>query len=130
MVCGVVLFFFFFQAEDGIRDWSVTGVQTCALPISVVEAGITRLRPILMTSISTVAGMVPIALELGAGGEVRSPMAIAVIGGFLTATLLTLVVVPVFFTYISSARSKTARVLSRATGIRQANIRKGKASAL
>ncbi|MEO0769160.1 MAG: efflux RND transporter permease subunit [Cyanobacteria bacterium J06649_4] len=84
---------------------------------AVIEAGITRLRPILMTSISTVAGMVPIALELGAGGETRSPMAIAVIGGFSTSTLLTLVVVPVFFTYISSARSGTARVLSRATGI-------------
>ena len=88
---------------------------------AVIAAGVTRLRPILMTSISTMAGMVPIALELGAGGETRSPMAIAVIGGFSTATLLTLVVVPVFFTYISSARSRTARVLSRATGIGQAN---------
>jgi len=84
---------------------------------AVIEAGVTRLRPILMTSISTVAGMVPIALEIGAGGETRSPMAIAVIGGFSTSTLLTLVVVPVFFTYINSARSKTARVLRRATGI-------------
>lgn len=84
---------------------------------AVIEAGITRLRPILMTSISTVAGMVPIALAIGAGGETRSPMAIAVIGGFSTSTLLTLVVVPVFFTYISGARSRTARGLSRATGI-------------
>ncbi|MEM1279085.1 MAG: efflux RND transporter permease subunit [Cyanobacteria bacterium P01_H01_bin.152] len=67
---------------------------------AVIEAGTTRLRPILMTSISTMAGMVPIALELGAGAETRSPMAIAVIGGFTTSTLLTLVVVPVFFTYI------------------------------
>ncbi|MGD1931802.1 MAG: efflux RND transporter permease subunit [Leptolyngbyaceae cyanobacterium] len=67
---------------------------------AVIEAGTTRLRPILMTSISTMAGMVPIALEWGAGSETRSPMAIAVIGGFTTSTLLTLVVVPVFFTYI------------------------------
>lgn len=89
---------------------------------AVIEAGITRLRPILMTSISTVAGMVPIALAIGAGGETRSPMAIAVIGGFSTSTLLTLVVVPVFFTYISGARSRTARVLSRATGIGQAQV--------
>ncbi|MGB5916810.1 MAG: efflux RND transporter permease subunit, partial [Phormidesmis sp.] len=87
---------------------------------AVLEAGITRLRPILMTSISTMAGMIPIALELGAGGETRSPMAIAVIGGFSTSTLLTLIVVPVFFTYISGARRKTARVLSRATGIGRA----------
>jgi len=67
---------------------------------AVVEAGVSRLRPILMTSISTIAGMTPIALELGASGEERSPMAIAVIGGFSTSTLLTLVVVPVLFTYV------------------------------
>jgi multidrug efflux pump subunit AcrB len=67
---------------------------------SALEAGISRLRPILMTALATIAGMVPIALELGAGSEERSPMAIAVIGGFTTSTLLTLVVVPVIFTYI------------------------------
>ena len=69
---------------------------------AVIAAGVSRLRPILMTSISTIAGMMPIALELGADGEVRSPMAIAVIGGFTTSTLLTLVVVPVLFTYVDS----------------------------
>jgi hydrophobe/amphiphile efflux-1 (HAE1) family protein len=69
---------------------------------AVVEAGVTRLRPILMTSFSTVAGMIPIAMELGAGSEVRSPMAISVIGGFTTSTLLTLVVVPVLFTYVDN----------------------------
>ncbi len=69
---------------------------------AVVEAGVSRLRPILMTSVSTIAGMMPIALELGADGEVRSPMAIAVIGGFTTSTLLTLVVVPVLFTYVDN----------------------------
>jgi hydrophobe/amphiphile efflux-1 (HAE1) family protein len=69
---------------------------------AIVEAGVSRLRPIVMTSISTVAGMLPIALEWGADGEVRSPMAIAVIGGFSTSTLLTLVVVPVIFTYVDN----------------------------
>ena len=78
----------------------------CSLKQAVMEASTTRLRPILMTSISTVAGMVPIALEIGAGGEVRSPMAIAVIGGFSTATLLTLVVVPVCFTYTVGLRQR------------------------
>ncbi|PSN17967.1 ABC transporter permease, partial [filamentous cyanobacterium CCP5] len=80
---------------------------------AVVEAGMTRLRPILMTSISTVAGMVPIALEIGAGGEVRSPMAIAVIGGFTTSTLLTLVVVPVFFTYIDGFNKGIGKLARR-----------------
>ncbi|MGK7916055.1 MAG: efflux RND transporter permease subunit [Prochloraceae cyanobacterium] len=69
---------------------------------SMVEAGVSRLRPILMTSLSTIAGMLPIALELGSDGEVRSPMAIAVIGGFTTSTLLTLLVVPVMFTYVDN----------------------------
>jgi hydrophobe/amphiphile efflux-1 (HAE1) family protein len=69
---------------------------------AVVNAGVSRLRPILMTTLSTIAGMTPIALELGAGAQVRSPMAIAVIGGMTTSTLLTLVVVPVWFTYVDS----------------------------
>mgnify|MGYP006224107293 CR=1 FL=1 len=69
---------------------------------ALVEAGVSRLRPILMTTLSTIAGMSPIALALGADGAVRSPMAIAVIGGLITSTLLTLVVVPVMFTYIDS----------------------------
>lgn len=69
---------------------------------AVIAAGVSRLRPIMMTSISTIAGMMPIALQFGSDGEVRSPMAIAVIGGFTTSTLLTLVVVPVLFTYVDS----------------------------
>jgi hydrophobe/amphiphile efflux-1 (HAE1) family protein len=68
---------------------------------ALLEAGTSRLRPILMTTFSTIAGMLPIALALGADGEVRSPMAIAVIGGLITSTMLTLVVIPVVFSYIS-----------------------------
>ena len=88
---------------------------------SVIEAGLTRLRPILMTSISTMAGMVPIAMEWGAGGEVRSPMAIAVIGGFSTATLLTLVVVPVGFTFIAQFNQRASSLLKRLTGLGREN---------
>lgn len=71
---------------------------------AVLDSGTSRLRPILMTSISTIAGMIPIAIGLGAGSQSRAPMAIAVIGGFTTSTLLTLVVVPVLFTYIDSCQ--------------------------
>jgi HAE1 family hydrophobic/amphiphilic exporter-1 len=67
---------------------------------ALVKAGEARLRPILMTTVAMVAGMVPIALGIGAGSEVRASMAAAVIGGLITSTLLTLVVVPVVFTYI------------------------------
>ncbi len=69
---------------------------------AVLDSGVARLRPILMTTIAMITGMLPIALGIGAGSEVRSPMAIAVIGGLMTSTLLTLVVVPVIFTYIDS----------------------------
>ncbi len=69
---------------------------------ALMEAGISRLRPILMTSLSTIAGTFPLALGLGAGAEVRQSMGVAVIGGFTTSTLLTLVVVPVLFTYIDN----------------------------
>ncbi|AOX04417.1 ABC transporter permease [Moorena producens PAL-8-15-08-1] len=78
---------------------------------AVIQAGVSRLRPILMTSVSTIAGMIPIALEWGAAGEVRSPMAIAVIGGFTTSTLLTLVVVPVLFTYVDNLVRWTRKTL-------------------
>ena len=73
---------------------------------AVREAGISRLRPILMTTFSTIAGMLPIALELEAGGSVRSPMAIAAIGGLTASTLLTLVVVPVLFSYVGFVAKK------------------------
>lgn len=80
---------------------------------AALEAGISRLRPIMMTALATIAGMLPIALELGAGSEVRSPMAIAVIGGFTTSTLLTLVVVPVIFTYVDGFQEGVANMLKR-----------------
>lgn len=84
-------------------DFALSGIQQGKTQFkAVIDAGISRLRPILMTSISTIAGMMPIALEFGADGEVRSPMAISVIGGFTTSTLLTLIVVPVLFTYIDN----------------------------
>jgi hydrophobic/amphiphilic exporter-1 (mainly G- bacteria), HAE1 family len=67
---------------------------------ALVEAGITRLRPILMTTAAMIFGMLPVALALGEGGEARAPMAITVIGGLITSTLLTLVVVPVVYTFM------------------------------
>ena len=69
---------------------------------ALLDAGVSRLRPILMTSLSTIAGTFPLALGLGAGAEVRQSMGVAVIGGFTTSTLLTLVVVPVLFTYVDN----------------------------
>ncbi len=67
---------------------------------AIMMAGETRMQPILMTTIAMIAGMMPIAMGIGAGSEARSPMAISVIGGLITSTLFTLVVVPVVFTYV------------------------------
>ena len=67
---------------------------------AVIEAGRVRLRPILMTTSAMIFGMLPLALGVGEGSEQRAPMAHAVIGGIITSTLLTLVVVPVLYTYM------------------------------
>ena len=67
---------------------------------AIIRAGETRMRPIIMTTVAMVAGMFPIALRIGAGSEARAPMAVAVIGGLITSTLLTLIVVPVVYTYL------------------------------
>jgi HAE1 family hydrophobic/amphiphilic exporter-1 len=67
---------------------------------ALIEAGAVRLRPIIMTTAAMIFGMMPIALALGEGGGFRAPMARAVIGGLITSTLLTLVVIPVAYTYM------------------------------
>jgi HAE1 family hydrophobic/amphiphilic exporter-1 len=67
---------------------------------AVVRAGAVRLRPILMTTLAMIFGMIPLASGLGEGGEQRAPMGQAVIGGVITSSLLTLIVVPVIYTYL------------------------------
>ncbi len=67
---------------------------------ALLTAGPIRLRPILMTTLSLILGMLPVALGLGAGGSFRAPMAVAVIGGLITSTLLTLVLVPVAYSLL------------------------------
>ncbi|HEY0684096.1 MAG TPA: efflux RND transporter permease subunit [Steroidobacter sp.] len=76
---------------------------------AILEAGQVRLRPILMTTLAMIFGMLPMAIGVGAGGELLAPMGRAVIGGVITSTLLTLLIVPVFYTYIYgfTARVKT-----------------------
>jgi len=67
---------------------------------ALIAAARVRLRPILMTTLAMIFGMLPLAFEIGSGAEFRAPMARAVIGGLITSTLLTLVVVPVVYTYL------------------------------
>ncbi|MEH1955981.1 MAG: efflux RND transporter permease subunit [Nostoc sp.] len=67
---------------------------------AILKTGLVRLRPIMMTTASTILGMLPIALGFGAGSELRSPMAVAIAGGLVTSTILSLIVVPVVYTIL------------------------------
>jgi HAE1 family hydrophobic/amphiphilic exporter-1 len=73
---------------------------------ALMHAGRVRLRPILMTTFALIAGMMPVAIGVGEGGEFYRPMAVAIIGGTITSTLLTLLVVPTFYDSIEIARDR------------------------
>ncbi len=73
---------------------------------AILEAGRVRLRPIVMTTVTTVLGLTPMALGIGRGADLRAPLAVAVIGGLLSATALTLVVVPVAYDLLDEVRQK------------------------
>ena len=83
--------------------------QGMALREALIEAGAIRLRPILMTTVALIAGMLPVALGRGEGAQFRSPLGIAVIGGVITSTLLTLVAIPTFYEILDEWRSAFAR---------------------
>ncbi|WP_420125270.1 efflux RND transporter permease subunit [Longimicrobium sp.] len=80
---------------------------------ALIEAGRVRLRPIVMTTLAMIFGMLPIAIGMGEGGGFRAPMARAVIGGLITSTLLTLVVVPVAYTYFDDFGGWVSRGFKR-----------------
>jgi HAE1 family hydrophobic/amphiphilic exporter-1 len=82
---------------DMINQLRARGVEKTA---AIMESGRTRLRPIMMTTLTTVLGLLPMAISFGEGTEVRTPMAITVIGGLTVSTLLTLVVIPVVYSLL------------------------------
>ncbi|PRC95047.1 efflux RND transporter permease subunit [Solimicrobium silvestre] len=77
---------------------------------ALLEAGQVRLRPIMMTTLAMLFGMLPMAIGVGEGGELQAPMGRAVIGGIITSTLLTLVVVPVAYSYLDSWGKRALRI--------------------
>jgi len=85
---------------------------------AIVEAGRNRARPIVMTTIAMAAGMVPSAMAFGVGGEFRAPMAVAVIGGLIVSTLLSLIFVPAMFLLMNGVGAALARVFGRFIGPR------------
>jgi multidrug efflux pump subunit AcrB len=76
---------------------------------ALLQAGLIRMRPIIMTTAAMVFGMLPMAIALNDGGEIQAPMGRAIIGGVITSTLLTLVVVPVLYSYLTREKKPAAR---------------------
>jgi multidrug efflux pump subunit AcrB len=85
---------------------------------ALLQAGLIRMRPIIMTTMAMVFGMLPLALALNDGGEIQAPMGRAIIGGVITSTILTLVVVPVLYSYL--ARDRRSRAVQAGTAARLA----------
>ncbi|GAB2620954.1 efflux RND transporter permease subunit [Belliella aquatica] len=83
--------------------------QGMSIDEAIIGAASARFRPILMTSLSTILGILPIALALGAGSEGRVPMGVAVIGGLTFATILTLFIIPAIYTFLTSKKGRLAR---------------------
>ena len=88
---------------DFINQMRAQGME---LREAILEAGRVRLRPIVMTTVTTVFGLLPMALGIGRGADLRAPLAVAVIGGLISATALTLIVVPVAYDLFEDARQR------------------------
>ncbi len=98
------------------RGYSVTD--------AVMEAGRRRLRPILMTSMTTILALIPLALGIGEGADAQAPLARAVVGGLTASTLITLVLIPVVFSLVHSDKDKVVTMSSPTEKklIRKANL--------
>jgi len=88
---------------DRINQLKQSGMD---LTDAIVESGQQRIRPIIMTSLTTILALVPMALSFGEGASLRSPMAIAVIGGLVTSTLMSLAVIPCVYYVLEQAKNR------------------------
>jgi multidrug efflux pump subunit AcrB len=84
---------------------------------SILDAGQVRLRPILMTTMAMIFGMLPMAIGVGSGGEMLAPMGRAVIGGVITSTVLTLLIVPVLYTYLFALGERVKKSLGKGAAV-------------
>ena len=102
---------------DAARHASDAGKAPAA---ALAHAGRVRLRPILMTTVCTLAGLVPLSLGLGAGAELQRPLALAVVGGLVVSTLVTLLIVPVFLEVLGELEHRRTALAPRtAQGVGQ-----------
>lgn len=106
LLCGIV-------AKNAILliDFAKWARERNGMPLreALIEAGAIRLRPILMTTFALIAGMIPVALGGGEGGQFRAPLGVAVIGGVVTSTVLTLLVIPTFYEIFDNMRTGALR---------------------
>jgi multidrug efflux pump subunit AcrB len=97
-----------------IVDYAILGEQAgLSREAALIDACRKRVRPVIMTTLAMGAGMLPIALGLGADGNFRTPLGVAVIGGLITSTLLSLVVVPAAYSLVAEATERYLRPLQR-----------------
>ncbi|MBY0490507.1 MAG: efflux RND transporter permease subunit [Gemmatimonadaceae bacterium] len=108
LLCGIV-------AKNAILliDFAKSAREVQGMPLreALIEAGAIRLRPILMTTFALIAGMIPVALGRGEGAQFRAPLGVAVIGGVVTSTVLTLLVIPTFYEIFDNARARVMRMV-------------------
>ena len=99
-------------------DFAKWAREDRGLPLreALIEAGRIRLRPIIMTSLALIAGMLPVSIGLGEGADFNAPLGRAVIGGVITSTILTLLVIPTFYEIVDGFRSRMARLTARVFG--------------
>ena len=113
--------------KNGILQVDYTNrLRAAGMPVreAILEANRVRLRPILMTTLSIVAGLIPVAIGIGAGSEQRASIAVTIIGGQTLCLLLTLLVVPVAYSYLAEFESVPwAELASRALGRTRASVR-------
>ncbi|HEY0931102.1 MAG TPA: efflux RND transporter permease subunit [Gemmatimonas sp.] len=106
LLCGIV-------AKNAILliDFAKWARERSGMPLreALIEAGAIRLRPILMTTFALIAGMIPVALGRGEGAQFRAPLGVAVIGGVITSTVLTLLVIPTFYEIFDNMRTGALR---------------------
>lgn len=89
---------------------------------ALMFAGRSRLRPILMTTFALIAGMLPVAIGMGEGGEFYQPLAVAIIGGTITSTILTLLMIPTFYDSIEIAHDRLVTKFNRRSAQRGAFV--------
>jgi HAE1 family hydrophobic/amphiphilic exporter-1 len=106
LLCGIV-------AKNAILlvDFAKWAREKNGMPLreALIEAGAIRLRPILMTTFALIAGMIPVAMGRGEGAQFRAPLGVAVIGGVITSTVLTLLVIPTFYEIFDNMRTSLSR---------------------